>query len=131
MARDGKQSSKRKKAKSVPLIIPAGGGGTAAPQSRHRKADEGGIEEGMFSAVSGYFTTARKPIDNLDKQMASVVAYVQKAIDAIEASPVGALELSGVEVGLAVSVEGTIGIATAGVETSLTLSFTRPSPKKT
>src|SRR3546814_12062146 len=53
MAKESKQGSNEKKAKSVPLIVPAGGGGTAANPVWRRRADEGGGEEGMFRAEIG------------------------------------------------------------------------------
>lgn len=109
----------------IPLIVPA----TTA--TRRRKADEGGDEHGLLDPVVSLFVRRPAAAKDIEGQMIGAIERVEALVETIRASRVGDMELSGVEVGLAVSAEGTIGIATAGVETSITLSFTTKGASST
>ncbi|MGX5668885.1 hypothetical protein G6N76_08975 [Rhizobium daejeonense] len=97
----------------------------AAMPERKRKADEGGEEQSMLGGARRLFGVEPREMQQLDKRLDEIIGELQKVIGRIEKSPVGQMELRSVEVGLAISAEGSIGIATAGVETNITLSFER------
>ncbi len=107
---------------NLTIIVPAA---AAAVPERTREADKGGEQHGLREAVSRLVGYVPKDTGQLDKKLAETIAQLQEVIGEIEKSSVGSMQLKSVEVGLAVSAEGSIGIATAGVETSITLSFER------
>lgn len=108
---------------NLTIIVPAA---AAAVPERIREADKGGEQHGLREAVARLAGYVPKDTEQLDKKLADIIAQLQEVIGKIEKSPVGQMQLKGVEVGLAISAEGSIGIVSAGVETSITLSFERP-----
>ncbi len=104
------------------IIVPAA---AAAVPERKRKADEGGEEQSLLEGAKRLIGFVPKEVEQLDEKLNKIIAQLRKVLGEIEKSSVGSMQLKSVEVGLAVSAEGSIGIATAGVETSITLSFER------
>lgn len=107
---------------NLTIIVPAA---AAAVPERIREADKGGEQHGLREAVARLVGYVPKDTEQLDKKLAETIAQLQEVIGKIEKSSVGSMQLKSVEVGLAISAEGSIGIVTAGVETSITLSFER------
>jgi len=68
-------------------------------------------------------------LDKLKDNLARVQGQVDGLLASVAASKASGFRLTSVEVGLAISAEGSIGVATAGLEASLSLSFERVAPK--
>lgn len=111
-----------KRANTISLIVPVG-----TQEKKGRKADKGGEPQSMFSAVASICRSEPKPAKDMAAELNKITGQIEKLIAVVKTSPVGDMRLDGIEVGLAISAEGSIGIATAGVEASITLSFTKES----
>jgi hypothetical protein len=68
------------------------------------------------------------PLDTLKKSLERTQAEIDELLAGVRQSTVAGYRLSSIEVSLAISAEGSIGVATAGVEASIALSFDRVSP---
>ena len=67
------------------------------------------------------------PLDTLKKSLESTQAEIDELLAGVRQSTVAGYRLNSIEVSLAISAEGSIGVATAGVEASIALSFERVS----
>ena len=79
---------------------------------------------GFLQTVKGFFTRQVSESDfrhNLD----TTLQQLQSALTEVANKAVAGMELESITVSLAVSMEGTIGIATAGTETSMEVTFAR------
>lgn len=99
----------------VVLIVPP------AVRDLERKADQ----TGEYHAGKGLFgySVAKAGGRRIQDSLTEIVAQVGTMIETIRSGPVGDLELEGLEVGLALSAEGTVGFATGGIEANITLKF--------
>ena len=71
------------------------------------------------------FGIVERPVEEVKADLERVVGHIHTVLEAMAASPVGDLKLEGLEIGIAISGEGSIGIATVGAEASVTLQFTK------
>ena len=69
-------------------------------------------------------------LSEIHTQLEDVQGQISTLLEKIGDPPAGRFALQEVEVGLAVSAEGSIGVATVGAEVSLSLTFARVDPKK-
>jgi hypothetical protein len=69
--------------------------------------------------------TKEVDLNRLREGLERVQAQVDQLLGGVNKSSVAGFRLSSVEVSLAISAEGSIGVATAGVEASMSLSFDR------
>ena len=95
---------------------------------RRRPADAGGTRYGrkeVFQALARSFGIVERPVEEVKADLERVVGHIHTVLEAMAASPVGDLKLEGLEIGIAISGEGSIGIATVGAEASVTLQFTK------
>lgn len=67
------------------------------------------------------------PLDKLKKNLDRAQADIDQLLTGVRPSTAGGFQLNSIDVSLAISGEGSIGFATAGVEASITLSFGRAS----
>ena len=90
-----------------------------------RPADEAGTRHGMKEAAQAIRSslTFTRPVVDVQADLERVVAQVRTIIDAVDSSPVGNLHMEGFDVGIAISGEGSIGVATVGAEASVTIRF--------
>lgn len=79
------------------------------------------------SSVRELFGFKPKPVDTdrLQDEMVRIESQLAEILKAAPASADSGFNLDEVQVSLAISGEGSIGIVTAGVEASITLGFTR------
>jgi hypothetical protein len=101
--------------------------------------DEAATEQELFDRGSESYGPAqwlrRRIASKKDVELSDVKAQLDKVQDQITAlleniqdSPRGRFRLHEVEVGLAVTAEGSIGVATVGAEVSLSLTFACGNP---
>jgi X-X-X-Leu-X-X-Gly heptad repeat protein len=64
-------------------------------------------------------------IDKLQDGLQRVQGQVDKLLEGVNQSTVGGFRLNSIDVSLAISAKGSIGIASAGVMASMSLSFKR------
>jgi hypothetical protein len=98
----------------------------APAASTTRPADAGGDEHGLVTAVRGMFKPDRKPVADMKGQLQRALGEVDAMLEGLLDHKVAGMAIEGVDVGLAVTAEGSIGVATVGLETSITLRFARP-----
>jgi hypothetical protein len=105
-------------ADSIPLIGPGIPAGKEAPDDRM-----GGEQHGFIPRI---FTGVTKnvPAEQFGVQMEQVIGKVRE-VSARLKSEVGEYNVEEIKIGLAVSTEGTIGVATAGVEASIEVTLKR------
>lgn len=70
------------------------------------------------------------PIAEAQAQLARIDSEVNTLLTSTIASTVGAFYLKEVQVGVIISAQGSIGIATAGIQASLTLVYDKVSPRR-
>lgn len=92
-----------------------------------RPANEGGSEHGLnvINRVGRALGVVHRPVAQVKSELDTVLAQIRTMLDSVSSAPIGNFKLDGLEVGLAISAEGSIGIATAGVEASVTLKFAK------
>lgn len=107
----------------IVFIVPMTGG-VREPSPADAGGETHGLKEIAGRAVRA-FGVKKRSVDAVKDDLKAVLANIRTVLESVEASAVGDLSLEGIDVGLAISGEGSIGIATAGVEASVTLRFTR------
>lgn len=104
----------------ITLIIPASSGQTSESEDR-----AGGQLHGMQEWIPRLTSAAIKS-EELGKNLKSTLSQVDKILASVEKTLRSEWKVESIAVGLSITAEGSIGIATAGVETSIEISF---SPK--
>jgi len=99
------------------LIVPQG-----EPENTF---DEAYTEQSKFTSFLG-FGTKKVKTDELADQMKVLRSQVDEILEAAPKETDSGFRLEEVQVSLAVNAQGTIGIASAGVEASISLTFKRP-----
>ncbi|HEV3376450.1 MAG TPA: hypothetical protein VG126_04155 [Thermoleophilaceae bacterium] len=91
------------------------------PESKPEDFEEQGLP--------GFVKRVRAPKDvdlaPFQERLRSVQGQIDELLAAVTPSAVAGFRLNAVQIGLAISAEGSIGVATAGVEASMSLSFER------
>jgi hypothetical protein len=82
----------------------------------------GSTDAGMTARFLGLSKTI--DIDTLKKNLDDTLSGVSQLFSDLQQKAVAGWELEGVTVSLSISAEGSIGIATAGVEAGIEVSFT-------
>jgi hypothetical protein len=112
-------------ARTLTLIV-ADQAATPAPSDAKEEDFE---EEAIPAAVARLLGHRPKdvPLDKLTKSLDRAQAQIDELLEGVKQSTVAGFRLNSIEVSLAISAEGSIGVATAGVEASMALSFERVS----
>jgi hypothetical protein len=66
------------------------------------------------------------PIDKIKTELARVDDEVDSVIEAVRTKAAAGFQLKEVQVGVVISAQGSIGVATAGIQASLTLVYSQP-----
>jgi len=112
------KASAKRTVNEITLIVPA-----AAPSATVDKAG-GELHTGALARMLGYKKVTIKP-DSISADLEKLSDTVYIIADTIEAKKSGSFRVASIEIGLAISGEGSIGIATAGVEASVTVTLER------
>jgi hypothetical protein len=110
----------KKDTTQIPFIVPV----VRQPPSR-RPADKAGKTHGAKEVAEFALSLIKRPAKEVRAELERVVEDMRAILPSVSASPVGGLVFDGFEVGLAITKEGSIGIASAGAEISVTLHFTK------
>lgn len=102
---------------SITLIVPTAA--VAAPIE-----DRGGGEQHGFISGAVASVTRSIPSEQFAAQMEAVIGQVHAIAERLKGA-VGEYSAEEITIGLAVSAEGTIGVATAGMEASIEVKLTR------
>ncbi len=104
----------------ITLMIPAS-------RSELSYEDRGGGEEyGLRDAIRLITTTKEIDSETIEKHIGGIISQIDGILGKISNTVTGNWKVQNISVGLSLNAEGSIGIATAGVETSIEISF---SPK--
>jgi hypothetical protein len=107
------------KQKDIHLVTVQG----SVPSSgrRERPADRGGQEQGLRE----FFGLESVKVPDFKSQLERALAELNVILDVTSSAtfPIPKMEFESMEVGLAISAKGSIGIVTAGVDASLRLTF--------
>jgi hypothetical protein len=106
----------------ITLIIPA----SSSHPNEHEDRGGGeqhGLKEGIYRLTSKTTINSEKLSENLK----STLSQVDKILSIVGKTLTSEWKVESIAVGLSITAEGSIGIATAGVETSIEISF---SPKE-
>jgi hypothetical protein len=115
-----KKKSNTKKPQELNLIVR-----TTEIDRSARSSDRGGGEtHGMFGMVS-IFNKAPIKTASFTENLDSVLDGLEQVFARIALKTVSGWEVDGLSVSLAVSAEGSIGVATAGIEGGIEVSFKR------
>lgn len=110
--------------RKITLIVPAEMTDTFVNKDR-----EGGETHGLKETVKGWFTVDTSiDLDQARSSLEECMKDVHDMLKDLKQDAISGWELDKLSVSLAVSAEGSIGIATAGVETSIELGFSRIKP---
>lgn len=114
MARTKKSSSKGK----ISLV-------NVAPINQGVRDRAGGDTHGrVLNAISGWFVR-EIPQDELRKNLDAALEQLQGTLSSLTARTMKDWDLESISVSLAVSAEGSIGVATVGTEASIEATFAR------
>ncbi len=105
--------------RTATLIVPAQ---APPPDGGQQKPED--FEEQAIPVIGRIFHKSEEiPTGKLEDGLDKVQEQVGDLLGRVKASTVAGFRLSSVEVGLAISAEGSVGFATAGVQASISLSF--------
>ena len=99
-----------------------------AVEEIHREADDGGKQfsgKSVARRLGQMVGIIDRPVEDVEKELEEVMKNIQTILKKVSTSPVGEMKLEGMEVGISITGEGSIGVATVGAEASITLSFTK------
>ncbi len=107
----------------VNLIVPA------LPENANKDKFGASLHSGP-GAIRSLFSTAKPaPLDKMKSDLEKLAANIGIIAEVIQTKQIGKFKMKSVEVGLAISGEGSIGFATAGVEASITLTLEAESER--
>jgi hypothetical protein len=112
------QKAKLKEEETILLILPPTAVASAAPPPQSGLPRTGPKGEQL---QSGFWT--RISVDKLKGQITEMQDKITSLIDEFAKHQAPGMKLDEVTIGLSISVEGDIGIASAGAEASIELSF--------
>jgi len=104
--------------KQVALIVPSG------PSSTVHDDEGGELQTGAFARLLGY-AKVEKSLDEMKADIAKLSDTVSVIASAMQTKQATGFEVKSIEIGLAINAEGSIGVATAGVEASITVTLER------
>jgi hypothetical protein len=106
------------------LIVPVTAEQEAPEPKRARPADRGGEEHGLRE-VAEFLGLKEVKAPDFKTQLERALKELNVILDVTSSAtfPIPKMEFESMEVGLAISAKGSIGIVTAGVEASLRLKF--------
>ena len=105
---------------TLTLIVP----GEVAVGDAERKPED--FEEHAIPVIGRLFHGSKEvDIGKLQASLEKAQDQIDALLKKVRKSTVSGYRLSSIEVSLAISAEGSIGVASAGVEASLSLSFER------
>jgi hypothetical protein len=95
------------------------------------RGDRGGGELQSRGPLLGKFFAKKGTVEisRVKGQLDSTLAQTRDLLESVENQTFGEWGLNEITVGLAITAEGTIGVATAGVEASIELKFLRSAAK--
>jgi hypothetical protein len=102
----------------VSLIVPAD-----AELFVGRK-DEAKLHSGSIGRIFGYKKVEKTP-ESMRADLEKLSETVSTIAESLQAKQAGAFGVKTIEIGLAITAEGSIGIATAGVEASVSITLER------
>jgi hypothetical protein len=115
------------KKRKITLIVPAEFTGTYEAEDR-AGGETHGLKE-IKETIKGWFTVDQTiDASEVKKNIKKCLEEVNLLIKDIKYEEVDGWAPEGISVALAISSEGSIGIATAGVEASFEISFSRKKP---
>jgi hypothetical protein len=112
---DEKQAAAR--ASDEVTLIVAG----ASAASRDRAGGE--LQTGAFGGI--FSRKSERTLEDMKNDIAKLSDQVSAIAAALQEKQGGKFSVASIEIGLAISAEGSIGIATAGVEASISLTLER------
>lgn len=109
---------------TIHLIAPVTAEREAVGARRERPADKGGREQGLRE-VAEFLGLKEVKAPDFKTQLERALKELNVILDVTSSAafPIPKMEFESMEVGLAISAKGSIGIVTAGVEASLRLKF--------
>jgi hypothetical protein len=103
------------------LIVPDGGiREDLAPGEFERHGPREWVRRWRGSAHGVDVAAVRSQLDHIQRQIDSLLSALEEPAE-------GRFRLSDIEIGLAVTAEGSIGVATVGAEVSINLTYSRAS----
>ena len=94
-----------------------------ADETLVRAADKDAEQQAMFGGTKQKFRNVAVNMDAFENGLVEIVEKMETVVKNLQKSAKENLTLETVEVGLSLNAEGSIGIATAGVEANISLSF--------
>jgi hypothetical protein len=95
-------------AESIPTVV-----------RREREADKGGKEQGLREFLDSF----KQPTTDFKAQLERALHEINVILDVAAKAKFPTMTFESMEVGIAISAKGSIGIVTAGVDASLKLKF--------
>ncbi len=107
--------------RQILFIVPV----SQEPPARRRPADAAGQTHGAKEVAEAALDFFKRPAKEIRAELERVVEDMRTILPSVSAAPFGGLVFDGFDVGLAINKKGSIGIASAGAEISMTLRFTK------
>lgn len=107
---------------TLTLIVPGEVALTGEPESKPEDFEEQALPQFLTRFVH---RPKEVDLDKLQDGLQRVQGQIDELLKSVKTSAVAGYRLSSIEVSLGISAEGSIGVATAGVQASMSLSFER------